>query len=378
MTQLLELIHNIAVSRPVGELRRDDGNRLQLRMDESVRVLASVVERGFDHWILTFSGGKDSTTTVILALETLLQEGLPVNRVDIVYSDTLIEIPVIQRYAVEFLKFLADFERLQPLPLYFHVVRPALEDRFWVCLLGKGYPPPHQRFRWCTKRLKIKPVEDALKAYTQPNRTVILTGVRFGESLDRDRRLSYSCRRGGECGQGAWFQYSARLQAAYMAPIAYWRECDVWDFINYIAPGWGYPTHVLEREVYNGRETRFGCWMCTVVRQDKAMEKITSRPEWAHLRPLLEFRKRVLHQVSLYNARYPRPNGKPGRLSLETRKQILSELLQLQEDLDMVLIDQEEIECIKALWSDPKYLKYKEENNDSMEGPIETSQKRGY
>jgi len=321
-------------------------------------VIAAATRRGLDHWILTFSGGKDSTTTVVLALETALREELPVDRIDVVYSDTLVEIPVIQYFALGFLKFLAGLDRLRSLPLHFHVVRPELGKRFWVCVLGKGYPPPHQRFRWCTKRLKIEPVEAHLRNVIHPNRTLILTGVRFGESSERDRRLYESCRRGGECGQGAWFQYSRRLQVAYLAPIAFWKACDVWDFLNLYAPKWGYPTHFLESEVYNGRETRFGCWMCTVVKQDKVMQRITALPQWAHLRPLLEFRERVLRLTSSEESRYVRPDGKRGRLSLETRKQLLKELLQLQGKIGIQLIDEEEIELIRELWSDPAYGPY--------------------
>lgn len=287
-----------------------------------------------------------------------MQKGLPVRRIDVIYSDTLIEIPVIQEYALSFLSFLEEFERVVQLPLHCYVVQPALEERFWVCLLGKGYPPPHQRFRWCTRRLKIEPVESALKAHVQPNRTVILTGIRFGESVDRDRRLNHSCRRGGECGQEAWFQYSSRLQAAYLAPIIHWQECDVWDFLNYLAPRWGYPTHLLEKEVYNGRETRFGCWMCTVVRQDKTMEKITALPEWAHLRPLLEFRQRVKDVTRLIESRVLRPDGKPGRLSLETRRKLLDELLSLQSSIKMKLISEEEVALIQKLWEDERFKEH--------------------
>jgi len=338
--------------------RGDDlGNRLALRIKECTSALKSTLKRGFDHWILTFSGGKDSTTTLIVSLEAVLHGSLPVRRIDVIYSDTLIEIPVIREYALRFLDFLRDFQRVAPLPLHCHVVQPALEQRFWVCLLGKGYPPPHQRFRWCTRRLKIEPVEAALKAHVQPNRTVILTGIRFGESPDRDRRLNHSCRRGGECGQGAWFQYSSRLQAAYLAPIVYWQECDVWDFLNYWAPRWGYPTHLLEKEVYNGRETRFGCWMCTVVRQDKTMEKITALPEWAHLRPLLEFRQRVKNVTKPIESRVLRPDGKPGKLSLETRRRLLDELLSLQSSLKMKLISDEEVVLIRKLWGDERLEK---------------------
>jgi len=336
----------------------DSGPRLFLRLRECAFVLESVLEKGFDHWILTFSGGKDSTTALVIALETALQENLPVRRIDVIYSDTLIEIPVIRAYALNFLKFLKTFSRVASLPLHCHVVQPTVEESFWVCMLGKGYPPPHQHFRWCTRRLKIEPVEAALKTVAQPNRTLILTGIRFGESQDRDRRLNYSCRRGGECGQGAWFQYSSRLQAAYLAPIAYWRECDVWDFLNFWAPELGYPTNSLEKEVYNGRETRFGCWMCTVVRQDKTMEKITAQPQWAHLRPLLEFRQRVKDLTSKVESRIIRPDKKPGRLSLKTRKRLLDELLSLQASVKMKLISEEEVALIQRLWKDRRYRGY--------------------
>lgn len=333
----------------------DSGARFLLRFNESKAVLKRMVSRAYNHWIITFSGGKDSTTTVITALETALELEEQVERIDIVYSDTTLEIPPIYQYALAFLQFLQEFERVARLPLHCHVVYPKVEERFWVCLLGKGYPPPHQRFRWCTRRLKIEPVEDALKSFVQPGKTLILTGVRFGESQHRDVKLTQSCRRGGECGQGLWFQYSSRLQAGYLAPIVHWNECDVWDFLQLYAPFLGYPTGHLEESVYNGRETRFGCWMCTVVRQDKAMEKITALPEWSYLRPLLDFRQRVKDLTSCLESRVIRPDGKPGRLTLATRRQLLRELLDLQATLNMNLISLEEIRAIKSFWQTERY-----------------------
>ncbi|MEM3658678.1 MAG: phosphoadenosine phosphosulfate reductase family protein [Candidatus Hadarchaeum sp.] len=361
MKQIVEITLNstkIDIQHSLIELKMEGSNRLSAVLQLATQTLVSACKHGFNHWLLMFSGGKDSTATVIVALETVLKEKLPVNRIDVVYADTLVEIPVIRSFALQFLEFLAEFDRLQFLPLFCHVVYPALEERFWVCLLGKGYPPPHQRFRWCTKRLKIQPVKNRLKSFIKPNQTAIVTGVRFGESKERDRRLYASCRRGGECGQGMWFEYSSRLQTAYFAPLAFWKACDVWDFLNFLAPTWGYPTRTLEREVYNGRETRFGCWTCTVVRQDKTMEMITSRPEWTHLRPLIEFRERMLYLSSLPEARYHRPTGEPGRLSREIREQLLYELLRLQEALGLSLIEEKEIAVIKALWTSPRYGKY--------------------
>lgn len=332
------------------KVEKISGNRLKFRIDESVAVLESALKRGFNHWIIMFSGGKDSTATTVIALETALKKRSLVNRIDIVYSNTLVEIPVIEKYALDFLEFLEKFERTQGLPIFIHIARPALEERFWVCLLGKGYPPPHQRFRWCTRRLKIKPAMKALESYCNPNQTVVLTGVRFGESKSRNQRLNLSCRRGGECGQGVWFQYSSRLRVAYLAPIVYWQECDVWDFLNYLAPSWGYPTHFLESKIYNGRETRFGCWMCTVVQQDKTMMKITGLPEWSYLFPLLEFRNYVWKLTREPSTRIPKSNGAPGRLKISVREKLLNELLNIQEKLGIQLISKEEITFIHKLW----------------------------
>ncbi len=332
-----------------------DGAGFIARLAESTATLENILSQGYDHWIITFSGGKDSTTTVIIALEAALSFAHKVQRIDLVYSNTQVEIPVIEQYALGFLSHLKRFDRLTELPLFCHVVSPSVDESFWVCLLGKGYPPPHQQFRWCTQRLKIWPAEQALKSFAQPNKTVILTGVRFGESPNRDHRLHQSCSRGGECGQGAWLEYSPRLQAMYLAPIVEWRECDVWDFLNFYAPELGYPTEQLEQGVYNGRETRFGCWMCTVLRQDRAMEKITALPQWSHLKPLLEFRKHVKEITSQLDSRVLRSNGKPGRLTLVVRKGLLEELLELQKQMGMALISRDEEAAIRHLWQEEKY-----------------------
>jgi len=320
------------------------------RYNESIEVIKDFTERGYSDWVITFSGGKDSTATLIIALETALLIQGAVNRIDVFYADTGLEIPLIHNFALEFLGFIKNFQRVKNLPLEVKIVRPEPEESFWACLIGKGYPPPHQKFRWCTKRLKIAPIEKVLKTLKNPSKTLVITGVRFNESKDRNKRLVNSCSRGGECGQGVWFQHSSRLNLGYLAPIIDWSDCEVWDFLNIYAPCLGYPTEKLEPEVYNGRGTRFGCWMCTVVRQDKALEKITSLPKWAYLRPLMEFRNRVIEIAYLPSSRVKRRNGRPGGLKLEVRKRLLSELIKLQDVVGMKLISDEEVKFIKKMW----------------------------
>jgi len=323
--------------------------RLRDRIQESIAVIGSMLDKGYNHWIITFSGGKDSTSSLIISLEAAITFKGKVERIDIIYSDTTVEIPTINGYAKDFLKSLKKNPHLNGVDFHTHIVRPPIKDRYWVKLLGYGYPPPHQKFRWCTHRLKIRPVENKLKRYFKPDQTLIITGVRYGESQDRDKRLALSCSRGGECGQGLWFQYSDKLKVGYLAPLIDWTSCDVWDFINFVAPGHGFPTTELNK-IYNGHDTRFGCWTCTVVRQDRAMERTIEQPEWAHLAPLAEFRNYIWQETRNANTRQLRDNGMPGRLKISTRKKLLKRLVNIQSSTKISLIDDQEIEAIKGIW----------------------------
>jgi DNA sulfur modification protein DndC len=322
--------------------------RLLGRIEATERALLLALDRGLDHWILTFSGGKDSTTMAILALEVALAAGERVGRIDLVYADTQLEIATLRRFALHFLASVRASERLAALSLFTHEVLPAIEDSYWVLLLGRGYPPPHQRFRWCTRRLKIEPAERALRSVTENGRSAILTGVRFGESKSRDERLTASCKRGGECGQGVWFQHSKRIGATYIAPIIDWEDCDVWDYLDLIAPGLGYNTSDLV-DLYNGPDTRFGCWVCTVVTQEKALTRTVERNEWAHLRPLLDFRTRLWESTREHDTRLT-VDGRPGRLNLSTRRRLLRELLEIQERVAMELVSEAEVKMIRQSW----------------------------
>ncbi|WP_018461124.1 phosphoadenosine phosphosulfate reductase family protein [Thermus oshimai] len=311
------------------------------------RALEGALSRGVDRWVLTYSGGKDSTALAVLTLEWLKSKGYP-GEAHLIYADTGLEIPTLHAHALSFLEALG---RLHP-PLRVHIARPRPEESFWVQVIGKGYPPPHNRFRWCTKRLKVAPMDGIVRGLG--GKPVILTGVRFGESDARDARLHLSCSRGGECGQGVWFEESHRLGALYLAPIAFWRECQVWDFLNYVAPSWGYPTGGLEG-VYGGRDTRFGCWACTVVRQEKALARIAATRDGERYRPLLEFRTWLLEFCARPENRVLRPNGVPGRLTLGARRAILERLEALQASTGLPLLSEEERALIGRYWRMPKY-----------------------
>lgn len=332
-----------------GSLTIDKNPSLFDRVKETFASFEHVLEKGLDQWLITFSGGKDSTLTLLLALEYALKHPGRLKRLDVLYSDTRMEIPTIHKFAKDFLTHVKSDGRFSTLPIVIHTVYPLMKDRFWVKVLGDGYPPPHQKFRWCTDRLKIRPAEKRLKKFLVPGKTAVLTGVRFGESNSRDQRLNLSCTRGGECGQGLWFQQSSKLNVGYLAPIVNWPLCDVWDFLAGFAPELGYPTRNL-KSIYNGHDTRFGCWTCTVVRQDKAMLRTIEQEQWAHLRPLYEFRSHLWNSTRDPLTRVVKPNGMVGKIKVTERKKLLNQLLQIQQQTGVHLITEAETSYIRNIW----------------------------
>ena len=326
-------------------------HRLDLKTLQATSALRHAVSKGENRWFITYSGGKDSTTVIMLALELAKKGVVQPQQIDIVYADTMLEIPPLRENAIDFLRYVVQFSKDHSLPVHCHVVQPNVDESFWFCLLGKGYPPPHQRFRWCTRRLKIQPARRLIDSTTRTSGTCVITGVRFNESKNRDHQLRLACRRGGECGQGLWYFYSRGLGMSYLAPIVDWTECDVWDYLIFSSEGW--PVEKLYRLYHSGENLRFGCWMCTVVRQDRTMQKLTQRPELRHLTPLLKFRNWVVEVTSLStnpDSRILR-NGCPRGLTLRVRKRLFDRLMKLQTEVGMDLISEKEEMAIREQWA---------------------------
>jgi DNA sulfur modification protein DndC len=321
-----------------------DGRRLDALIEGAQRACREMIQRGRTRWYVMYSGGKDSTAALVLTLEALKDTDASV---EVLYCDTQLEIPTLYQFAQEFLGFLATQG------VKTTVLTPDPEESFWVQVIGKGYPMPHNGFRWCTARLKVRPVERYLKTLAQQeSQGLVVTGVRFGESDARDLRLNLSCSRGGECGQGVWFEESGRLGLGYFSPVAIWRECDVWDFLTFVAPDWGYPTGGLNT-VYQGRETRFGCWTCSVVSQDRTMQRIVAvQPEW---RPLLELRDWLVAFSRTPDNRVRRPNGMLGRLTMAARAEILRRVQATERATGMSILSEGEMALIHTLWASGKY-----------------------
>lgn len=246
----------------------------------------------YRHWAIAFSGGKDSSLVVTLVAHLITSGQIPAPAsLTVLYADTRLELLPLNFSALDILK------QLRARGIETKVVLPPLDKRFFVYMYGRGVPAPKNRFRWCTSQLKIEPMQAALKELRETigEKLLMLTGVRLGESAQRDARIALSCSRdGAECGQG-WFQKSTPESIAdTLAPIVHWRVCHVWEWLWLHAPRYGFSTvHVAE--AYGDDEAleinaRTGCVGCNLASKDTALEVIVDNPKWKYLEPLKRLR----------------------------------------------------------------------------------------
>ena len=324
--------------------------------------LASLREYGprYGHWAIAFSGGKDSAATVAL-VAWAVKEGLisEPESLTILYADTRMELPPLQQSA---LNMLAD---LGGQGFYTQVVWPKMDDRFFVYMLGRGVPPPKNRFRWCTSQLKVEPMMAALGDLRQQTgeKLLMLTGVRLGESHARDQRIALSCSKdSGECGQG-WFQVSAgEAVSDTLAPLVHWRLCHVFDWLYFEQERHGYDVSGIAT-IYGEEEVRTGCAGCNLASRDVALERLVRSREWSHLSPLLElkplyrelakpkWRKRKSRPEKRKDGQYSKNVQRLGPLTMEARAYALGRVLDIQERAGVDLINAEEEARIRELWS---------------------------
>ena len=334
----------------------------RLRLEDAITLsLSSLREYGqrYRHWAVAYSGGKDSSATVTFVAWAIKSGQVPApDRLIVLYADTRMELPPLQRTAMALLDALRmdGFET--------RVVMPAMDDRFFVYMLGLGVPPPKNRFRWCTPMLKVKPMMTALAGLRERigEKLLMITGVRLGESAARDQRIALSCSQNrGECGQG-WFQRAADDAVAdTLAPLLHWRVCHVFDWL-YFDSRHGYDVSGIAA-VYGDTDVRTGCVGCNLASRDVALERLVRSPQWEHLRPLLElrplyaelakprWRKRKIAPERLTSGKMGKNAQRMGPLTMEGRAYGLERVLDIQARAQVDLINAAEEARIREMWA---------------------------
>lgn len=318
-------------------------------------------------WVVCYSGGKDSTLLlqmVFNALSTLPKVRLN-KEIHVLTNDTLVENPAIVEYVK---RQLAKIETAGTNTLFAHrpelfkVVRvtPTIEDSFWVNLIGKGYPSPNRWFRWCTERLKINPTSAYIReTVNKSGSAIIVLGTRRAESSNRAKAMDDRPMRGR--------LRKHELTKAYVyAPIAELSNDEVWAYLLQARNPWGGNNKdllglyrkacqdgecpfVIETGTQSCGKSRFGCWVCTVVDKDRAMEGYVNNGHgW--MADLLKYRNWLYEIRQQSYQRVPKSlksEVRFGAFLLRTRRELLDRLLAIQKKLDISLITPSELETTR-------------------------------
>ncbi|WP_029072271.1 DNA phosphorothioation system sulfurtransferase DndC [Kandleria vitulina] len=343
-------------------------------------------------WVIGYSGGKDSTATlqlVWLALQELsvLELHKPVH---IINTDTLVENPAISSWVQKSFKIMNQASNAKGLPFVTHRLTPPADNSFWTNFLGKGYPFPRKKFRWCTDRLKIQPVNNFIQDKIAEHGEIILVlGTRKAESSNRARTMAYYEK---QRVRELLSPNPSLANELVFSPLAEWTDDDVWIFLMQYANPWGFSNNELltlyrgatadnecplmvEKDLPSCGKSRFGCWVCTMVEQDKSMEAmIINDEEKAWMSPLLEFRNEFgddKHDRERRSFRRMKGNlqGSYDRLyhgpyKKEWREKWLRRLLEIQKDINengpkeyenLELITIPELRTIRRIWVNEKH-----------------------
>lgn len=364
-------------------------------IQEVVELIRQLYLEDMIPWICGYSGGKDSTAIVQLVWEALLQvpEYKRQKTVHIISTDTLVESPVVALWANNSLKKMTENAQKDNLPIIAHRLTPKITNTYWVNLIGRGYPYPRQNFRWCTDRMKIEPSNTFIKKVLDAESEAILVlGSRKAESATRRAVMEgYEKKR-----YRNHLSPNGSFPNSYIfTPIENWTNDNVWQYLMQYMNPWGNSNKnlmamysgasadgecplVLDTDTPSCGNSRFGCWTCTLVTEDKSMAAmIQNDEEKTWMLPLLNFRNDIaaLYDNDLDRKRrdFRRMNGKltwhNGRLvhgpyKKDIREEFLRKLLRVEKVVHEIgpndikgipLITMDELRFIRRLWLDEKH-----------------------
>ncbi|HIK03925.1 MAG TPA: DNA phosphorothioation system sulfurtransferase DndC [Trichormus sp. M33_DOE_039] len=361
-------------------------------------------------WVVGYSGGKDSTATLQMVWNAIA--GLPpekrTKKVYVITTDTLVENPIVAAWVRNSLKQMKLAAKEQGLPIEPHLLQPEIKETFWVSLIGKGYPAPRGKFRWCTDRLKIHPSNRFIRDVVRAKGEVILVlGTRKNESVKRaismERHQAGSLRdrlNSNVISLSSFIYHSSSLPNSFIySPIEDWRTDEVWIYLNQWQNPWGCSNKdlfvmyrgatadnecplVVDTSTPSCGDSRFGCWVCTIVSQDKSMEAMIQNDEekeW--MQPLLDIRNELDNDSDQDKRDFRRlrgvvqlvernKDGKPcvepiyGPYTKHWREYWLTRLLEAQTQIrqtapesmrDITLISLEELSEIRRIWLEERH-----------------------
>lgn len=402
------------VKTPVSVDAQQPGNFVA-QLVESIKALIAEIQGLYAlddiPWIIGYSGGKDSTAVLQLVWTAIA--ALPPDQrtkpIHVISTDTLVENPVISGWVRKSLDRMKTTSEKANLPFQPHQLNPVLENTFWVNLIGKGYPAPRQKFRWCTERMKIHPANRFIRNIVREHgETILVLGTRKAES---SKRASTMAKHAASRLRDRLSPNASLPNSLVYSPIEDWSNDQVWLYLMQWENPWGHSNKELF-QIYRGAtadnecplvvdtstpscgSSRFGCWVCTLVDRDKSMEAMIlndESKEW--MQSLLDFRdeldfrsdekreqerehrdfRRITGNVHLFernvsdgenNSKAREVTNVPGPYLKSWREHLLRRLLTTQQEVrtkapdemkDIELISNEELSEIRRIWLDEKH-----------------------
>jgi len=237
--------------------------------------------------------------------------------------------------------------------------------------------------------MKIDPVSNfILETVAKHGEVIVVLGSRSQESASRAQVIANHKIKGSLLSR-----HTSLPNAFTYMPISTWSADDVWEYLMSAPCPWN-GTNKQLFDLYKGSNagecplvidtstpscgnSRFGCWTCTVVTKDKAIEGLVQTGEtW--MQPILDFRnelhystlpenkptyrnhKRRIGKVSYIKGEITEENNKevrhiPGPYWMKVRKKWLKKLLEIEKEIrdsgrNIELIQKDELQQIRQMW----------------------------
>jgi DNA sulfur modification protein DndC len=302
--------------------------------------------------LVSFSGGKDSTTVLQLVLGAIRDTG---QKLYIVTADTLMEIPYFQQYVDAVRSRIQNYINRSGINAELITVRPKTEHSFWVSVLGRGYPAASMGFRWCTGRLKIDPITKFTRQVTKGKDFSVFVGVRSAESPIRARIYK-----------------DKNYKPNHYAPILNWTSHEVWEYLLTEPCPWGDDhSEIVKVYRYSSDEcvygeaqgvcvgnARYGCWACPL-QSENQLDMIAYNTGEDRYRKLKRYKKLLVKCAANPNYRSRiRRNGDEGvgPFLVENRKLLFRDLKKVEEITGWRLITPEEETEIRRHWQIDEHI----------------------
>ncbi|NVL49836.1 hypothetical protein F2S72_08800 [Pseudomonas syringae pv. actinidiae] len=305
---------------PVVEMNRSEKVAIAISA-----IKAQVLQRR--HLAIMWSGGKDSSCTLaiaLMAMRELVDEGVTVPTLHVCHSDTLMENPVVVAYNEGQIQQMESYAKSSGIPMKVWVASPGLSTDYLVSVIGGRTIISVGNNTKCQQGTKAQPlaklkrqirreIADATGTKPKAVEIVSLIGTRFDESAARNRAMTVR-------GESATIAVDAMEDGQLvLSPIALFTAMDVFGFIGDVAAG-RISTYSnfddllsLYRDMNGGEcsvvaylgnreqaktpcNARTGCWTCARVSRDTSAESLiaTEGDKYRWMKPLNDLRSYMI------------------------------------------------------------------------------------